>query len=144
MKDVQLIKVNGRYHVRIKGEWHKFRSWEEVRILLVYNGFDPYEGLADAVVVGKPLDVEFKRDGRHKWLVNGKPQPATVIRSLLKEAGCGKEEVETILRVSRLCADVDTIVGRIRQECQHIEEECKQWLLSKKSGSDPSADTVAQ
>jgi len=144
MTDIQLIRVNDRYHLRIKDQWHKFRCWEEARVIMVYHGFDPYEALASAVVLGKPLDVENKTVGRHKWLANGKPQPATVIRSLLKEAGCGKEEIATILRVSKLCADVDTIVGRIRQECLTIEEECKQWLLSKKSGSAPSAATVAR
>ncbi len=111
MNETMLIRFGDRYHLRIKGEWHKYRCWEEVRLLCLHSGYDPWTVLASAITLTDPVELEYRPDGRHKWFVNGRPQPVNIVRGMLREVGCNKEVIDAILHAEKL-------VYRIRELAQ--------------------------
>ena len=131
MKGTSLIRVGDRYHLRLPdGAVHRHRSWEEARVILVYAGVDPYQALALAIILTNSIQIEYRRVGRHRWWVNGKPQPVSVIRGLLKETGCGKAVIDATLRIHKLCADAEGTITTIREACKEIDEETVRYRES--------------
>jgi hypothetical protein len=48
------------------------------------------------------------------------------------------------LRANKLCGDVAETVKEMRATCQRLDQELKEWLLSRKYGSAPSGATSAR
>lgn len=107
-----LIRFGDRYHLRLNGVWHKYRDWAEVRLLCVYAGFDPYTVFASAITLTDPLDVEYNPIGRHKWWVNGRPQPVNIVRGMLREVGCDTAVINAILHAEKLVYRIRRKLGK--------------------------------
>ena len=113
--DVHLIRMSGRYHLRIKGNLYNFLNWEEVHSTCVYAGYDPYTVLESAInLPDDPLDIEYKPIGRHKWWVNGKPHPVKIVRAMLQDIGCSSEVTCAILHGEKLQYQIQEYLKQIK------------------------------
>jgi hypothetical protein len=104
MTEVFIIKLPAdRYHVRLpSGQWHKYRSRQEAAELLWGANLNAFKYLQDARELPKTIDVTYSPQGRHRWFANGVPMSLKYVKSMLRENGCTKEAIETILQCEKL------------------------------------------
>jgi len=112
MNHTLVIRDNGRFHLRINGQWHKRRTWDEARRLLVLAGLDPHKMLASAIKVSEPMDIDYRPVGRNRWWLNGRPVPIAWVKFMLRESGCDKQVIDVILHANKLIYEV----GRYARE----------------------------
>lgn len=142
--DTLVIRSNNLYHLRLNGVQHWGKSYEEAKCILQYAGFDPYVALASAIVLRDPYDIQYRPIGKHKWWIDNRPVPVNVVRFMLADIGCGKRTTNAILQAMKFCKEAADTSRMIREASKEIEEEFKEWLLSKKSTSARNAAIVAR
>ena len=134
-----IVRSNNLYHVRLNGVTHWGKSYEEAKCILQYAGIDPYQALASAIILRDPYDIQYEPIGRHKWWIDGKPVPVNVVRLILADVGCGKRTINAILQALKFCKEAADTAKMIREAGKEIDEEWREWVLSKKSGSATNA-----
>ena len=104
MRENLIIRDKGRFHLRVNDQWHRFRSFGEAKEILWGANLDAYRLLADAITIPEPVFIEYQPNGwgQRSWLVNGKPQSVAVVRYLLGEVGCNREEIAAIIHAEKI------------------------------------------
>jgi len=106
-KEDLVLRDGEHFHLRLNGQWHRHQTWNDAWSLLVVAGLDPYKMLTSATNVHKPVDIQYRPAGRHRWWLDGHPVPLKCVRYMLRESGCNTEEIGAIIRANKSLYEIE-------------------------------------
>jgi hypothetical protein len=110
-----VIREADRFHIRLpNGVWHRHRSRQEAWDLLTDANLNGCKLLQSAIEPPKPVEIEYRPNGRHRWYANGVPMQRRYVESLLRDCGCDSQVIATILRAEQLIWQIKELIqGRL-------------------------------
>lgn len=135
MTDPIVIRASkDHFHVHLNNKTHGNQTWDEAWWLLYEANYDPSWLLMNATPPSRIIEsIEYRRVGRHRWWVDGRPLPLKVVRYILiDECGCSKEQCDLIIQSLKLSDQCRQLRERIENETMNeLYRSCREWLRNK-------------
>lgn len=110
MSETLAILDEQGFHLRVHDAWHHGLSREQSHRLLQAAGFDWYEServLESAVWWPEPAEIEYRLNGRRRWLVNGRAVTREGAMWEFRQVGMTYDAIRHLMRIYRLCAEIE-------------------------------------